>query len=269
MPASEIYLEKINDIEMKITFNRTADDEPLKHREMHLHEEYELYIPEMVGEDFELNGKLCTIPENSLVIIKPFELHRCVFKSKEQHGYFWILLKADASLMESFFRDDEKSSIISMTKERFGELFGCLNSMLESKKGFEQYSNFFKVLDIIKKGEIAQISEGRANLPPDVVRALEYMDKNMAKKFDIRMVAREGMVSINTLERHFREYLQLSPSEAIRRKRLLNAANLLRQGYSVSEACEKSGFADYSNFIATFRKVFGMTPLKYQKSTKK
>ena len=269
MSANEIYLEKINSIEMKISYKEVGEVEPLKHREMHLHDEYELYIPYKGGDAFELNGRLCAIPDNSLVIIRPYELHRCVFGNKEQHQYFWILIKGDDILFESFFRPEEKSSIISMSKENFDELFFCLVSMLENKKGFEQYSYFFKVMDIIKKGEIAELSEERATLPPDVVRALEYMDRNMEKKFDIRTVAKESMVSINTLERHFMEYLQLSPSQAIRRKRLLNAANLLRQGYSVSESCEKSGFIDYSNFIATFRKVYGMTPLKYQKNAKK
>ena len=31
------------------------------------------------------------------------------------------------------------------------------------------------------------------------------------------------------------------------------------------EAAQESGFADYSGYIAKFKKVYGMTPLKFKK----
>ena len=60
--------------------------------------------------------------------------------------------------------------------------------------------------------------------------------------------------------------LNISPSEYIKKKRLANAAKLLSKGYTVSEASSQSGFSDYSNFIALFKKTYGVTPLKYKKN---
>ena len=46
-------------------------------------------------------------------------------------------------------------------------------------------------------------------------------------------------------------------------KRIAHAKDHLIQGYSVSEACEKCGFNDYSNFLKAFTKAVGITPGKY------
>lgn len=59
--------------------------------------------------------------------------------------------------------------------------------------------------------------------------------------------------------------LNLSPTEYIKKKRLANVIKLLSTGCTVAEASSQSGFSDYSNFIALFKKIYGTTPLKYKK----
>jgi AraC-like DNA-binding protein len=39
----------------------------------------------------------------------------------------------------------------------------------------------------------------------------------------------------------------------------------LRQGQSVTDACNNAGFGDYSYFIADFRRFNGITPAEYAK----
>ena len=50
------------------------------------------------------------------------------------------------------------------------------------------------------------------------------------------------------------------------KKQLANAAKLLSEGHSVTDAAEMSGFADCSNFILLFKKAYKITPLQYKKS---
>ncbi|MBQ3028199.1 MAG: AraC family transcriptional regulator, partial [Lachnospiraceae bacterium] len=42
------------------------------------------------------------------------------------------------------------------------------------------------------------------------------------------------------------------------------AKALLQEGASVTEACYRSGFNDYANFIRSFKKVTGVSPGKYR-----
>ena len=43
---------------------------------------------------------------------------------------------------------------------------------------------------------------------------------------------------------------------------------LLEKGHTIYDACFDSGFSDYSNFITTFRKHFGITPRHFQDSSR-
>ena len=90
-------------------------------------------------------------------------------------------------------------------------------------------------------------------------------DEHLTEDLDIRDLASAAFVSVNTLERHFRQALQDTPFRILRKKRLFAATQLLRMGSPVYEAAAKSGFSDYSHFIVLFRKHFGITPLQYQK----
>ena len=39
-------------------------------------------------------------------------------------------------------------------------------------------------------------------------------------------------------------------------------------GKSVLSACMESGFSDYSSFVKSFRKLYGITPMEYREQLK-
>lgn len=67
----------------------------------------------------------------------------------------------------------------------------------------------------------------------------------------------------------FKKYTGLTLREYIADLKIEEAKKLLLSGENVSDACCKSGFSDYSNFIRTFTKATGLSPGKYAKSMKK
>ena len=38
----------------------------------------------------------------------------------------------------------------------------------------------------------------------------------------------------------------------------------IADGRSILDACTESGFSDYSSFLKSFRKLYGMTPVTYR-----
>ena len=44
----------------------------------------------------------------------------------------------------------------------------------------------------------------------------------------------------------------------------LEERKALEEGVSVLNACTESGFPDYSSFLKTFRRLYGMTPAEYR-----
>lgn len=58
----------------------------------------------------------------------------------------------------------------------------------------------------------------------------------------------------------------LTPSEFIRNVRLKKAAELIKEGiHPVVEIAEKVGFNTHSYFTKSFKEMFGMPPIDYQK----
>ena len=101
-------------------------------------------------------------------------------------------------------------------------------------------------------------------LPDDIIKATEFIDNNISKPITVKEVSEYAHVSINSLERHFKEHLQMTPAKYIKRKKLIYSTTLLSKQLSINEVCEKSGFTDYSGFISSFKKEFGITPYQYK-----
>ena len=43
-----------------------------------------------------------------------------------------------------------------------------------------------------------------------------------------------------------------------------NLSKALEEGVSVLNACTENGFPDYSSFLKTFRRLYGITPTEYR-----
>ena len=149
---------------------------------------------------------------------------------------------------------------------RLKELCSVLTELSKKDNDFLlRRINFLRIFYILNSGTNTNSSGYVDNLPLVVANALLYMNAHLHEEISMKMVASACNVSQNTLERHFKQALGASPSETLRRKRLVTSLEYLRDDYSVAEVAFKCGFSDYSNYIQLFRKQFGLTPLQYKK----
>ncbi len=77
-------------------------------------------------------------------------------------------------------------------------------------------------------------------------------------------LAAESGGSLRTVQRRFVEETGMSLSEWRQVARLMNAAALLLDGQSVTDAAFGAGYAGVSAFIAAFRRKTGQTPLEFR-----
>lgn len=127
----------------------------------------------------------------------------------------------------------------------------------------EQAACLLEILTILKKKTLH--AGGQAHIPEPLRHALNDIHANFADIRTVGDILSSHFVSSATLTRWFRKYLRTSPKEYLESVKLSNAAALLANGYSVTQACMRSGFSDCSRFIVLFKKKFGTTPLKYKK----
>lgn len=100
-----------------------------------------------------------------------------------------------------------------------------------------------------------------------VERATSIVRGHMADyDFDIDRLCREMAMSRTLLFGRLKSLTGKAPQDFIRLLRMETAAELLRQGLSVTEVAERTGFANVKYFSTVFKKHFGTQPSKFQQS---
>lgn len=94
-----------------------------------------------------------------------------------------------------------------------------------------------------------------------VRKSLSHVQQNLDASLSVADVAAHFGVGRRSLERRFRNALELSPAEAFLRVQLAHARLLLgRSRHSVTEIAAEAGFCDASHLIRAFRAREGVTP---------
>ncbi len=97
-------------------------------------------------------------------------------------------------------------------------------------------------------------------------RAVEYINANLSTQLSIEQIARNGNVSKNTLYRGFKKEFGMTVSSYITEKRIEAAEKLLKNtDMTVEEIADRVGFSTAAYFGSNFKKLKGISPLKYRK----
>ncbi len=271
MKLNQQHFKELSSFDMKISYLEIDSHAPSNVHDSHIHEECEIYINLSGDVSFIVEDKIYPVKPGDIIITRPYEYHHCVYHSNKLHKHFWILFSAHGNedILDIFFdRRLGEGNHLVLSPQNTDELISLCHHMTKTENSQVcRYFNFFRLISLLQSADTPHKSDG--GYPSDVVLAVNYISQNFAQPMTVADIARKCCVSVNTLERHFVSFLNTSPSVYIRKKRLANAAKLLSDGCSVTEASEKSGFSDYSAFIALFRKTYGITPLQYSKSAQK
>ncbi len=271
MATQTIAYEKIEAFPFHIKYSEIDRYSPDNTFDSHIHPQCEIYVNLSGNVSFMVEDRIYPISRGSIIITRPHEYHHCIYHGDELHKHFWILFSADGNeaFLDLFFRRPTgENNLLTLSEEKTSELIRLCQRMTEPPVSeAEKYYHFFSLIHLLESARITNTVP--RNDPEDLTIALEYISAHLAEPISIRQLTDAAFVSINTLERHFSEHLSMTPSIFIRKKRLAHAARLLLEGHSVTESCGQSGFSDYPNFIAQFRKAYGITPLQYQKKYRK
>lgn len=98
--------------------------------------------------------------------------------------------------------------------------------------------------------------------PPSLKRALVLIEMNPAAQLTIDRLSAAVGVSSRTLQREFREYLEITPREYVQWVRLRKAHEdlLAGNGTTVTEIALRWGFSHISRFSAAYRNRYGQLP---------
>lgn len=98
-----------------------------------------------------------------------------------------------------------------------------------------------------------------------ITAALQCLEANVSSPLDIDQLCRKACMSRSRLYVEFKKQLGCTPGEFQQQIRLKSAADAIRSGQSVTEACYSFGFNDLSHFSRRFSHFFGCSPSSYRK----
>ena len=100
-------------------------------------------------------------------------------------------------------------------------------------------------------------------------KAQQYVQANVSAKLNVPVVAEGIGVSASYLTALFHKHLEFSPAEYIRRIKLQESKQLIREGQmNFTEISEHLQYSTVHHFSRQFKQMFGMTPTEYAKSVR-
>ena len=102
-----------------------------------------------------------------------------------------------------------------------------------------------------------------------VRRAMQYISTHVRDKLSVPIVGKNVDVSPSYLTSLFHKHLQISPGEYIRRIKLQESKQMIREGsMNFTEISEALQYSTVHHFSRQFKEKFGITPTEYAKSVR-
>ncbi len=243
---------------------------------IHYHDSYELYYLVSGETKYFIGDEIFTVKKDNFVFVPKGMFHKtdsetCLHNER-------ILISFDDSLFDSsnlYILDElKKTRIMSIPESKINTLTSIMYNLEQESEKEDEYSDYlFKLytLELLAllcrfKHKPKRKIEGSEKLIHDIS---EYISKNFDKNISLSALSGMFSVSESHLCRKFKDISGIGINEYITYVRILNAEKLLKsKKYSITDVALMCGFNDSNYFSTVFKKVKGITPLKFSKGAK-
>lgn len=240
---------------------------------LHSHNYYEIFLINKGKGIHKINRESVLLSEGSFVLIRPWDQHNYAFLN--QYDMELINIAFPISLFDkicgllgcpqSCLTDAPLSPMIELTGNVLAEIREKLLGIGAREKGQKRRQFLMAVLPYF----LYQFTSGpaftdTASLPPwlsSLIRQMEEPDNFIAGLS--RLIALANL-SQEHLNRSFRRFLHMSPTEFINLRRMEYAATLLlEEKLQIIDICQECGFSNLSYFYHIFHKQYGCSPKQF------
>lgn len=256
----------------------TAEQKPYA-ANCHYHDAYELFLF--------LNGKASMYYDDEYHPINPGDLY--IIPPKVPHGaacydtkvYDRLVVNVREELLKELSTEwtnlfdflqknaEGKIKVVNLNAKAQKRLIQMIEEMPqenEEKFGSDVELKARAALLLVELSRMVSeyhVQAGKKARPKLVESIVDYVTEHLTEPISLEMLSNKFFISSKYISSVFRKNMGMTLREYIISKRVEHAKKLLSEGKNVSEACELSGFGDYSNFIRTFTQIAGISPGKY------
>ena len=120
------------------------------------------------------------------------------------------------------------------------------------------------ILEMWERGFVIENDKsGRNTIEKEMI---SYIQQNFMEKISLKEFSEQFHLSEKYISRYFKEHFHITLSQYVTYLRLEHAKQLLQDtDIPVTDVAMQSGYQNVSYFIRSFKKTYGVSPLKYRK----
>ncbi len=123
---------------------------------------------------------------------------------------------------------------------------------------------FFAYLNMLCTRKEYLFAQDETVTHPLVEQTSAYIDRHIGEQISLENLAAQVHMSKYHFLRKFKELTGMTVHAFVINKRLIKACEALKEGASVTESWQRTGFSDYTSYLRNFKVVFGVSPKKYK-----
>lgn len=229
-----------------------------------------------------IKGEVCVsgdervynLSDGEIIFHKPMELHKFVVNSDD--GCDLLIFSFSAVGPLTLFLRDKVFRLSVSQKDLMQTFLSYLYSHQRnasvaeykyftlSPEDFSEYSQMFAtylcqlMLSLYEQGTVSTASQAQDALT--FRKAINYLNRNIHRQPTVLEIARYCSVSEASIKRIFDKYADIGVHKYLLKLKIKTAAELLRDGLSVSQVADELGFTSQSYFSKAFKRETGHSP---------
>ena len=229
------------------------------------HEHIEILVCKKGNATITLDDRKYSFAKNNIIIVNPNVIHS--FKGVENAGFYCMHI--DSSFIKVNFENVRNTLLTEFIEcdqkflEIFDELYATYNSD-DCLKTAKIKILLLKLLILLFENHSTDNAYSTYNSKAykRTKNVMSYIESNFSRELTLNQLATVANINKYQLAREFKAATGKSVFQYINHLRCKAASAMLKNGASVTEACESCGFKNLSYFSATYKKYIGVLPGK-------
>ncbi|MGM9539040.1 MAG: helix-turn-helix domain-containing protein [Candidatus Onthomonas sp.] len=243
---------------------------------IHFHNACELLFIRRGAISIRIDGRAYDAGPGALLVIGRLEEHDIQVHSAEYERDYVIF---DPAQLEHLMTDRRLLAPLRNRPEGFSHLFDLsgqfdricqvFQALCQEWEHPEAYSDQLSVSLLtellVYMQRTPNARQDSSPVPPAVLTVQNYIENHFAESISISDLAAQVYLTPCYLTHCFKDATGYSPKQYLVLHRISRAKELLAEtDLPVAETAYRSGFSDVNNFIRTFKRDTGLTPLRYR-----
>lgn len=240
----------------------------------HAHEEYSLGVTLQGRQDFFCQNSFHQSASGNVLIFNPEDVHDGHSGGEQALKYKMLYIHPDE--FRPLFRSlgYQQSSILRLSqpmadnpilRHQILRLSSTIQQANYSKIEFE--SGLFQIAQslVAMSGNLDLGTQNSKRIDQLLLRARDYILASLEHNISIDDIANVANMSKFHFIRQFRQKFGITPHQYVLSCRVNLARRIIESGKSLNQAAFEAGFADDSHLSRHFKRIYGLTPKRFQK----